>query len=164
MARAGLEAGASLLFLHFPGTRRIEEGVDGAGRGGAQRIIGPACSQSTRAAIQTLCAQQGWRIAIDLFAANCNKLANRFASWTDEPDSEGGRGRIHNQIMESVQMRMLMLSSGNGVRISPDRSGANNREASAFGWSQGCPYRSDSMQSGILDGAAESFGRYDGAE
>ena len=88
MARAGLEAGASLLFVHVPGTRMIEEGVDGAGRGGARRIIGPSCSSSTREAIRALCVQHGWRITIDLFAANCNKLVDRFASWTDEPDSE----------------------------------------------------------------------------
>ena len=88
MARAGLEAGASLMFLHVPGTRMIQEGVDGAGRGGARRITGPACSPSTREAIQALCLRQGWRITIDLFAANCNKLVERFASWTDEPDSE----------------------------------------------------------------------------
>jgi hypothetical protein len=88
MARAGLEAGALLLFLHVPGTRMIEEGVESAGRGGARRIIGPACSPSTREAIRALCAQHGWRITIDLFAANCNRLVERFASWTDEPDSE----------------------------------------------------------------------------
>jgi hypothetical protein len=66
----------------------IEEGVDGAGRDGARRIIGPSCSSSTREAIRALCVQHGWRITIDLFAANCNKLVERFASWTDEPDSE----------------------------------------------------------------------------
>jgi hypothetical protein len=72
MAKAGLEAGASLLLL----------------RGGARCIIGPACSPSTREAIQALCVQQGWKITIDLFAANCNKLVEHFASWTDEPDSD----------------------------------------------------------------------------
>jgi hypothetical protein len=43
MATAGLEAGASLLYLHVPETRMIEEGVDGASRAGAQKITGPAC-------------------------------------------------------------------------------------------------------------------------
>jgi hypothetical protein len=62
--------------------------VVSAGRGGALRIIGPACSPSTWEAIRALCAQHGWRITIDLFAANCNKLVERSASWTDEPDSE----------------------------------------------------------------------------
>jgi hypothetical protein len=87
MAIAGLEAGASLMFLHVPGTRMIEEGVDGAGREGARRITGPGCSRTTREAIWALCDRQGWQITIDLFAANCNKLVERFASWTDEPDS-----------------------------------------------------------------------------
>jgi hypothetical protein len=88
MARAGLEAGASLLFLHVQGTRMIEEGVDSAGRGGARRITGPGCSPTTRGIIRALCDRQGWRITIDLFAANCNKLVERFASWTDEPNGE----------------------------------------------------------------------------
>ena len=39
MAVAGLEAGADPLLLHVPGTRMIEEGVDGASREGAKRII-----------------------------------------------------------------------------------------------------------------------------
>ena len=88
MAREGLEAGATLLYLHVPGTRMIEEGVDGAGREGARRITGPACSASTRALVRSLCSAHGWSLTIDLFAANCNKLTDRFASWTDEPDSE----------------------------------------------------------------------------
>ena len=32
--------------------------------------------------------QHAWRPTIDLFAANCNKFTPRFASWTNEPDSE----------------------------------------------------------------------------
>jgi hypothetical protein len=52
MARAGLKAGASLTFLHVPGTSMpvIEEDLDGTGKGGALRIIGRACSPSTREA------------------------------------------------------------------------------------------------------------------
>ena len=88
MATAGLEAGASLLYLHVPGTRMIEEGVDGASRTGAQRIVGPTCTAGTRATITELMQRHGWRLTIDLFAANCNRLSPRFASWTDEPDSE----------------------------------------------------------------------------
>ena len=33
-------------------------------------------------------AQHGWRITIDLFAAACNRFTARYASWTDEPESE----------------------------------------------------------------------------
>jgi hypothetical protein len=88
MAAAGLEAGASLLYLHVPGTRMIEEGVDGASRTGAQRIIEPTCAVSSRDPISELMLRHGWQITIDLFAVNCNKIALRFASWTDEPYSE----------------------------------------------------------------------------
>jgi hypothetical protein len=89
MAEAGLEAGAAeLLYLHVPGTRMIDEGVDGASRDGARRVVGPSCSPRTRQAIAGLLARHGWRISVDLFAANCNKMVARFASWTDEPDSE----------------------------------------------------------------------------
>ena len=56
MAAAGLEAGASLLYLHVPGTRMIEEGVDGASRTGAQRIIEPTCAVSSRDPISELMA------------------------------------------------------------------------------------------------------------
>ena len=50
MARAGLEAGESLTFFHVLGTSMIEEDLDGAGKGGARRIIGRVCSPSTREA------------------------------------------------------------------------------------------------------------------
>ena len=88
MATAGLESVASLLYLHVPWTRMIEEGVDGASRAGAQRITGPAYSASTRAVIEEMARRHGWNVTIDLCAANCNKFVQRFASWTDEPDSE----------------------------------------------------------------------------
>ena len=88
MAVAGLEAGASLLYLHVPGTRMIEEGVDGASREGAKRIVGPACTERAKGIIEDLLRRNGWTLTIDLFAANCNKATERFASWTDEPQSE----------------------------------------------------------------------------
>ena len=47
MAIAGLEAGASLMFLHVPSTHMIEEGVDGAGREGARRISTGWAPEST---------------------------------------------------------------------------------------------------------------------
>ena len=88
MATAGLESGATLMYLHVPGTRMIEEGVDGASRDGAKRIVGPSCSPSARAKIGEFLQKHNWTVTIDLFAANCNALVPRFASWTDEPDSE----------------------------------------------------------------------------
>ena len=88
MALTSLEAGCKSLYLHVPGTEMIAEGVDGAGRDGARRIVGPACSEQGRAKIRRVLAQHGWTITIDLFAATCNRLTDRFASWTDEPESE----------------------------------------------------------------------------
>ena len=88
MALAALEAGCKALYLHVPGAEMIAEGVDGASRDGAKRIIGPACSERGRAKIRSLLAQHGWNITIDLFAAACNRITDRYASWTDEPDSE----------------------------------------------------------------------------
>ena len=88
MALASLEAGCKSLYLHIPGTDMIAAGVDGASRDGAKRIVGPACSEEGRAKIRGLLEEHGWIITIDLFAATCNRMATRFASWTDEPESE----------------------------------------------------------------------------
>ena len=88
MAVVRLEAGAALLFLHVPGTRMVEVGVDGAQREGEKRIIGATCTTRARATITELLRQNEWELSIDLFAANCNKMTERFASWTDEPGSE----------------------------------------------------------------------------
>ncbi len=51
MATEGLESVATLMYLHVPGTRMIEEGVDRASKDGAKRIVGPSCSPSARAKI-----------------------------------------------------------------------------------------------------------------
>ena len=88
MALASLEAGCKSMYLHIPGTDMIEAGVDGASRDGARRVIGPSCSQQGRAKIGQLLALHGWSVTIDLFAVASNRFAERFASWTDEPESE----------------------------------------------------------------------------
>jgi hypothetical protein len=41
-----LEAGAKSSYLHVPGTEMVAAGTDGASRDGAQRVIGPACTQA----------------------------------------------------------------------------------------------------------------------
>ena len=38
--------------------------------------------------ITRLLARNGWSITIDFFAEGSNRMAPRFASWTDEPESE----------------------------------------------------------------------------
>ena len=58
MARACLEAGASLMFIHVQDMRMIEEGEYKAGRRGARRILSSVCLPSTRKAIQAPCAKQ----------------------------------------------------------------------------------------------------------
>mmetsp|Transcript_41001 Transcript_41001/g.85559 ORF Transcript_41001/g.85559 Transcript_41001/m.85559 type:complete len:1077 (-) Transcript_41001:1365-4595(-) len=88
MALSSLESGCKSLYLHVPGTKMIAAGVDGAGREGARRIVGPTCSEQGRAKIRSMLAQHGWVVTIDLFAAACNRFTARFASWTDEPESE----------------------------------------------------------------------------
>ena len=50
--------------------------------------MGPSCSQQGRDKIRQFLAQHGWRVTIDLFAAASNRFTERFASWTDEPESE----------------------------------------------------------------------------
>jgi hypothetical protein len=83
-----LEAGARASFLHVPGTEMIAAGTDGASRDGAKRVIGPACTLQGRQKITEFLRQRGWEVTIDLFAADCNKFTDRYASWTDEPNSE----------------------------------------------------------------------------
>jgi hypothetical protein len=63
-------------------------GTDGASRDGAKRVIGPACTLEGQTKIRDFLRLHGWRITIDLFAADCNKFTERYASWTDEPNSE----------------------------------------------------------------------------
>jgi hypothetical protein len=84
-----LEAGAKLSFLHVPGTEMIAAGTDGASRDGAKQVIGPSCTAIGRDKIRDFLHQHGWEATIDLFAADCNKFVARYASWTDEPNSEG---------------------------------------------------------------------------
>ena len=89
VCREGLEAKvARILYLHVPGVQLIAEGVDGGSREGALRLLGPACTAGTREKIRELLAAHGWRITLDLFAAQSNAFVERFASWTDEPNSE----------------------------------------------------------------------------
>ena len=83
-----LEAGAKGTFLHIPGTEMVAAGVDGASRDGAKSVIGPSCTPLGKAKILAFLELHGWTATIDLFAADCNKFTERYASWTDEPNSE----------------------------------------------------------------------------
>jgi sulfite reductase alpha subunit-like flavoprotein len=66
----------------------VASGTDGASREGAQNILGPYSTAVGRAKIAAFLELHGWKVTIDLFAADSNKLTERYASWTDEPDSE----------------------------------------------------------------------------
>jgi hypothetical protein len=66
----------------------VTAGTDGASREGAKNILGPSCTPAGREKILAFLAVHGWRATIDLFAADCNKFTERYASWTDEPNSE----------------------------------------------------------------------------
>ena len=83
-----LEAGAKASFLHIPGTEMIAARTDGASRDGAKQVIGPALMPAGRDKINSFLHHHGWKVTIDLFAADCNKFCERYASWTDEPNSE----------------------------------------------------------------------------
>jgi hypothetical protein len=45
-------------------------------------------AERTRPDLDLLLRQNNWELSIDLSAANCNKMMERFASWTDKPGSE----------------------------------------------------------------------------
>ena len=83
-----LEAGAKGSFLHIPGTEMVASGTDGASREGAQKVLGPYSTGVGREKISAFLALHGWKATIDLFAADSNKFTERYASWTDEPNSE----------------------------------------------------------------------------
>jgi hypothetical protein len=83
-----LEAGAKTMFLYTPGTEMIAVGIDGASREGAKHVIGPTLTNVGRNRVRAFLRQHGWRVTIDLFAADCNQFCERYASWTDEPNSE----------------------------------------------------------------------------
>ena len=89
VCREALEAGVKkVLYMHVPGEQLIAEGIDGSSREGALRLAGPACTSETRLQVKELLALHGWRITVDLFAAQSKAMAARFVSWTDEPNSE----------------------------------------------------------------------------
>jgi len=88
VCQEALEAGCRVLCLHVPGVQLIAEGVDGGSREGAARLQGPACSAALRATVDGFMGQHGWKLTLDLFAADSNKMTARYVSWTDEPGSE----------------------------------------------------------------------------
>ncbi len=85
-----------LLVWHVPGLQLVEEGVDGASRGGShfgedanvQSVLGPAVSDSLWDRIQAVVAGAGLRVTVDAFASESNSRAPRFWSRFGEPGCE----------------------------------------------------------------------------
>jgi len=82
-------------FWHVPGLTLVEEGVDGASRGGGvlgdvcvDMVVGPAVKDELWARIETELRRHGWRVTIDLFATASNARCPRYCSRTHEPDAE----------------------------------------------------------------------------
>ena len=154
MARAGLEVRASLMFLHVPDMRMIEEGVYRAGRRGAQRTISQACSPSTRKAIQALCAQQCGRSQL-IFSpstatssSNASPLGrtNRMARSLAHSPSDPGISPGENEgILESAQVKMRVSGEAPGassVRRARHRRGRQfKRRVHSSAADHNCPFR-----------------------
>ena len=85
-----------LLPWHVPGMQLVEEGIDGASRGGQHfgddanlaSVVGPAVSDGLWNQIEALAVGVGLRITVDAFASESNSRAPRFWSRYGEPGSE----------------------------------------------------------------------------
>jgi hypothetical protein len=85
-----------LLPWHVPGMQLVEEGVDGASRGGRhfgddanlESVVGPAVSDALWRRIMAVVAEVGLEVTVDAFATESNRRAQRFWSRFGEPGSE----------------------------------------------------------------------------
>lgn len=85
-----------LLIWHVPGMQLVEEGVDGASRGGShfgddanlENVAGPSVSDSLWGRIKTAVAALGLRVTVDAFASESNRRAERYWSRFGEPGCE----------------------------------------------------------------------------
>jgi len=82
-------------FWHVPGLTLVNEGIDGASRGGGvlgdvcvDAVAGPAVKDDLWAKIETELGRHGWRATIDLFASACNARCQRYCSRTAESEAE----------------------------------------------------------------------------
>ena len=83
-----LEAGCRIMVLHMLGVQLIAEGVDGGSRERAERLRGPEYTAWARRLLRDLLQEHGWRVTLDLFAADSNAFVELYVSWTEEPGSE----------------------------------------------------------------------------
>ena len=95
-ARLCAELDIDAVIHHVAGLQLIEEGVDGASRGGdhfgddanLDSTLGPAVSPSLWSQICSALAIIGWRVTVDAFATESNRCVARFWSRFGEPGSE----------------------------------------------------------------------------
>lgn len=84
------------LLWHVSGLRLVEEGIDGASRGGTdfgpdanvESVLGPRATDALWERIRQAAASAGWAVTIDLFASAANARAARFCSRFPEPHAE----------------------------------------------------------------------------
>ena len=96
VSRLCAEMDLDLLLWHVPGSQLVEEGVDGASRGGQhfgedanlESVVGPAVSDGLWNRIRAAAAGVGLVVTVDAFASESNRRAQRFWSRYGEPRSE----------------------------------------------------------------------------
>jgi hypothetical protein len=96
LRRASTACDIYLLPWHVPGLQLIEEGIDGASRGGTdfgdsenlETTLGPAVSDVLWAEATRVAAAEGWCITIDAYATESNARAARYWSRYGEPGAE----------------------------------------------------------------------------
>lgn len=82
-------------FWHVPGLSLVEEGVDGASRGGGllgaecvDAVVGPGVGEELWGRINVELRRLGWKVTIDLFASASNARCERYCSRTHEAGAE----------------------------------------------------------------------------
>ena len=95
-ARLCAELDIDTVIHHVAGLKLVEEGVDGASRGGdhfgndanLDSTLGPSVSSSLWSQICSALEIIGWRVTVDAFATESNRCVTRFWSRFGEPGSE----------------------------------------------------------------------------
>jgi len=93
-----------------------------------------------------------WQITTDLFAVNCNKLVERFASWTNKQDGEDSPsdpgispGENEGGILESAQVKMRVSGEAPGAssvwRARHRRGRQFKRRVRSSAADHNCPFR-----------------------
>lgn len=119
-----------LLLWHVPGMQLVEEGVDGASRGGRHfgedanlgSVVGPAVSDGLWSRIGAAVAEVGLEVTVDAFATESNRRARRYWSRYGEPGSEAVDALSVRDWGKSRCPRCGALAQGGGLRLPTVRS------------------------------------------